>query len=43
VGAGGSEQRKQMQVIERQELAMEGLGMSLGENKALLEGGAGFL
>lgn len=37
VSADGSEQRKQVQVIERQELAMETLGMSLAESKALLE------
>jgi hypothetical protein len=43
VSADGSEQRKQMQVIERQELAMESLGMSLAESKALLEGVQDFM
>ena len=38
VSADGSEVRKQMLGIERQELAMETLGMSLAESKALLEG-----
>jgi len=38
VSADGSEQRRQMLGIERQELAMETLGMSLAESKALLAG-----
>ena len=38
VSADGSEERRQMLGIERQELAMETLGMSLAESKALLAG-----
>src|ERR1035441_849111 len=38
VRADGSEERRQLSGIERQELAMETLGMSLAESKALLEG-----
>ena len=38
VSADGSEERRQMLGIERQELAMETLGMNLAESKALLEG-----
>ncbi len=38
VSADGSEERRQLSGIERQELAMETLGMSLAESKALLEG-----
>jgi hypothetical protein len=37
VSADGSEQRRQMLSIERQELAMETLGMSAAESKALLK------
>lgn len=36
--ADGSEHRKQVLTVERQELAMETLGMSLAESKSLLEG-----
>ena len=38
VSADGLEQRRQLSGFERQELAMETLGMSLAESKALLEG-----
>jgi hypothetical protein len=38
VDAGGGEQRHQVLMIERQELAMETLGMNLSESKALLSG-----
>ncbi|HEY6764312.1 MAG TPA: ISKra4 family transposase [Candidatus Sulfotelmatobacter sp.] len=38
VDADGSEQRRQVLAVERQELAMETLGMSLAESKSLLEG-----
>ena len=37
MGADGIEQRRQVLSLERQELAMETLGMSLVESKALLE------
>jgi hypothetical protein len=43
VSADGNEQRRQMLTIERQELAMETLGMSLWESKALLEGVQDFM
>jgi hypothetical protein len=43
VSADGSEQRRQMLSIERQELAMETLGMSVAESKALLEGVQDFM
>jgi hypothetical protein len=43
VSADGSEQRRQMLGIERQELAMETLGMSLAESKALLAGVQNFM
>src|SRR5260370_35205594 len=43
VSADGSEQRRQMMGIERQELAMETLGMSLTESKALLAGVQDFM
>jgi hypothetical protein len=43
VGSDGSEQRRQMLTIERQELAMETLGMSLVESKTLLEGVQDFM
>jgi hypothetical protein len=43
VSADGSEQRRQMLGIERQELAMETLGMSLAESKALLAGVQDFM
>jgi hypothetical protein len=43
VRADGSEQRRHLLGIERQELAMETLGMSLAESKALLEGIQGFM
>ena len=38
VSVDGSEEHRQILGIERQELAMETLGMSLAESKALLEG-----
>src|SRR3954452_4968664 len=38
INADGSEQRRQVLTIERQELAMETLGMNLSEGKALLAG-----
>src|SRR5271167_4510326 len=38
LNAGGEEQRRQILTIERQELAMETLGMNLTEGKALLAG-----
>ena len=43
VSADGSEQRRQMLGIERQELAMETLGMSLAESKALPAGVQDFM
>ena len=43
VSADGNEQRRQMLTIDRQELAMETLGMSLRESKALLEGVQDFM
>ena len=43
VSADGNEQRRQMLTIDRQELAMETLGMSLRESKALLEGVQNFM
>jgi hypothetical protein len=43
VSADGREQRKDVLAIERQELTMETLGMSLAESKALLEGAQKFL
>jgi len=43
VSADGSELRRQMLGIERQELAMETLGMSLAESKALLAGVQDFM
>lgn len=43
VSADGSEQRSQMLGIERQELAMETLGMSLAESKARLAGVQDFM
>jgi hypothetical protein len=43
IGADGLEQRRQLSGIERQELAMETLGMSLAESKALLEGVQDFM
>ncbi len=38
VGADGSEHRRQVLAVERNELAMETLGMSLAESKSMLEG-----
>jgi hypothetical protein len=38
VNADGGEQRRQVLMIERQELAMETLGINLSESKALLSG-----
>jgi NADH pyrophosphatase NudC (nudix superfamily) len=38
VNTDGCEQRRQVLMIERQELAMETLGMNLSESKALLSG-----
>jgi len=38
VSADGSEHRRQVLAVEREELAMETLGMSLAESKSLLEG-----
>ena len=38
ITAEGTEQRRNVMAIERTELAMETLGMSLQEGKALLEG-----
>jgi hypothetical protein len=43
VSADGREQRQDVLAIERQELTMETLGMSLAESKALLEGVQKFL
>jgi hypothetical protein len=43
VSADSSEQRRQILGIERQELAMETLGMSLAESKALLAGVQDFM
>jgi hypothetical protein len=43
VRADGREQRQDVLAIERQELTMETLGMSLAESKALLEGVQQFL
>ncbi len=43
MSADGSEQHRQMLSIERQELAMETLGMNLAESKALLEGVQDFM
>lgn len=43
VNADGREQRQDVLTIERQELTMETLGMSLAESKALLEGVQKFL
>ena len=43
VSADGREQRKDVLAIERRELTMETLGMSLAESKALLEGAQKFL
>ncbi len=43
IGPDGSEQRKGVLAIERQELAMETLGMSLAEGKILLQGVQDFL
>jgi hypothetical protein len=43
VSADGQEQRRELSGIERQELAMETLGMSLAESKALLEGVQDFM
>jgi hypothetical protein len=43
VSADGREQRQDVLAIERQELTMETLGMSLAESKALLEGVQNFL
>lgn len=34
----GAEQRREVMEVQRQELAMEGLGLSLAEGKALLQG-----
>ena len=41
--ADGTEQRRETMAIERTELVMETLGMSLKEGKALLEGVQGVL
>ena len=43
VSADGREQRRQLSGFERQELAMETLGMSLAESKTLLEGVQDFM
>ena len=43
VSADGREQRRQLSGFERQELAMETLGMSLSESKALLQGVQDFM
>ena len=42
LNADGQEQRRQVLTIERQELAMETLGINLTESKALLARRAGF-
>ena len=38
VAVDGAERMKEVMEFERQELAMETLGMSLGEGKAVLKG-----
>ena len=43
VSADGWEQHRQLSGFDRQELAMETLGMSLAESKALLEGVQDFM
>ena len=43
VSADGREQHRQLSGFDRQELAMETLGMSLAESKALLEGVQDFM
>jgi hypothetical protein len=38
VSEAGAEQRNEVRAIERQELAMETLGLNLAEGKSILEG-----